>query len=133
MLKERIEIINRKRIEDSRGYFLKVLTGKENGLSKSFGEIYLTMAYPNEFRGGHYHKLATEWFTIIEGRATLIIEDINTNEKIHLNMDSKTPSLSTMRFLPRLAFNLILLPTKDSRSLLISDKALGELTVPPSL
>ena len=39
---------------------------------------------------------------------------------------------SIIRFLPRLAFSLILLPTNDSKSFFISDMALGELTLPPS-
>lgn len=90
-LKERIEIIKRNLIIDTRGYFLKVLTGTEKGLPRHTGEIYLTMAKPNESKGGHYHELATEWFTIINGKSTLQLEDINSKEKLYIYLDSETP------------------------------------------
>lgn len=90
-LKGRIEIIKRNLIKDTRGYFLKLLTGTEKGLPCHTGEIYLTMAKPNESRGGHYHAHSTEWFTIINGKSTLKLEDINTKEKLDLYLDSETP------------------------------------------
>jgi dTDP-4-dehydrorhamnose 3,5-epimerase-like enzyme len=90
-LKERIIIIKRNLITDSRGFFLKVLTGTEEGLPDKTGEVYVTMAKSSESRGGHYHSLATEYFTIIQGKATLILEDINTHELSKLLLDSENP------------------------------------------
>ncbi len=90
-LKDKIKIINRQFIKDSRGYFLKVLNGTEEGLTTKIGEVYVTMAKPNESRGGHYHKLATEYFTLIEGRSILFLEDVRTNESMIINIDSESP------------------------------------------
>lgn len=103
MINKKIEIIDRKKLSDSRGYFLKVLNGKEKGLSNRTGEIYLTMAHPNEYRGGHYHILATEWFTIVEGNATLRIEDIRTKEKTEIFLSADTPQ--TVMIPPMIAHN----------------------------
>jgi dTDP-4-dehydrorhamnose 3,5-epimerase-like enzyme len=91
-LRKKIQIIKRNIIVDSRGYFVKVLTGTEKGLLNSPGEIYITMANPGKSRGGHYHDLATEWFTIIKGKATLQIEDVRTNERIDIYLNSKEPN-----------------------------------------
>lgn len=102
-LKDKIEIIDRNRINDSRGFFLKIMTGKEKGLPNYTGEIYLTMANSNEHRGGHYHKLANEWFTIIEGKAILRIEDIKTKEKMEIFLDSDNPK--TVKISPLVAHN----------------------------
>ena len=44
------------------------------------------MAKSGQARGGHYHPEAVEWFTIIEGRAILKLEDINTGEKLDIEM-----------------------------------------------
>jgi dTDP-4-dehydrorhamnose 3,5-epimerase-like enzyme len=90
-LKSRIKIIKRHLKKDSRGYFLKVLTGTEKGLPDKTGEIYVTMANPNESRGGHYHAIATEYFTIIQGKATLLLEDVLTNEIMYIYLDSEYP------------------------------------------
>jgi len=74
------EIIPRKVLVDTRGYFIKVIDGKEN--SNPFGcEVYLTSAKPGESRGGHYHLKAQEWFTIIKGDALLKVKNVDTGEE----------------------------------------------------
>jgi len=87
-----IKLIPRKVISDSRGYFLKVIDGNEE--NNPFPcEVYITSAKPGESKGGHYHKIANEWFTLIKGVAILILEDVMSKEKkqIKLNsLDSKT-------------------------------------------
>lgn len=90
-LLDKVEIINRHLISDERGYFLKILTGKENNLPPFTGEIYITSAYPGYNKGGHYHLLATEWFTLLSGKAKLILTDIFTNELLELILDSNMP------------------------------------------
>jgi dTDP-4-dehydrorhamnose 3,5-epimerase-like enzyme len=80
-LKDKITIIERKKLGDRRGWFLKVINGREAGLPKHTGEIYLTHASGfNQVRGNHYHPKATEWFTLIEGQAELKLKDMKTEE-----------------------------------------------------
>ncbi|GAB6011236.1 polysaccharide biosynthesis C-terminal domain-containing protein [Viscerimonas tarda] len=88
---EKIEIIDRSYINDDRGWFLKTLTGKENNLPSFTGEIYLTSAKEGYSKGNHYHKVATEWFTLISEKATLTLIDIQTGEALILELDSSTP------------------------------------------
>lgn len=90
-LASKIEIIDRKYFADDRGWFLKVLTGKENGLPQHTGEIYVTSAKPRFSKGGHFHLIATEWFTLIKGRATLLLVDIESGDKISMSLDSAIP------------------------------------------
>lgn len=87
-LSERIELIKRKRIYDSRGWFLKAITGLEKGLPNHTGEVYIVSSINGAPRGGHYHKRATEWFTLLTGSARLELKDIRTNEvkSIELNV-----------------------------------------------
>lgn len=85
-LVKRVRIINRHLIADNRGWFLKVITGMEEGIPSHTGEVYLTMGKPGQVRGGHYHPEAVEWFTIIEGSAVLKLEDIETHEKLDIEM-----------------------------------------------
>ena len=85
-LSARIQIIQRRLIADERGWFLKAITGKEEGLPKHTGEVYLTMGRPGQGKGGHYHPEAVEWFTVISGSAILKLEDIDTQERLDIEM-----------------------------------------------
>jgi dTDP-4-dehydrorhamnose 3,5-epimerase-like enzyme len=88
-LEEIISIIPRKIFRDERGWFLKMLTGKEEGLPSFTGEVYGTSATFGQAKGGHYHEVAKEWFTLIKGKATLRLKDVRTDESmtIHLSFD----------------------------------------------
>ena len=90
-LSEQIEIIPRKIIRDSRGWFLKAITGTEKGLPIKTGEIYVVSSENGSYRGGHYHKRATEWFTLLMGEAILKLKDISTGELISIHLSSTKP------------------------------------------
>jgi len=90
-LNERIKIFDRYKITDTRGWFLKVLTGREPDLPSHTGEIYITSAKINEAKGGHYHVDANEWFTLLVGKCELLLVDIFTSEKMKLSLDSSVP------------------------------------------
>lgn len=83
---EKVRIIPRRLIEDNRGWFLKAITGTEEDIPSHTGEVYLTMGKPNQVKGGHYHPEALEWFTLIGGDATLILEDIKSHERKEIAM-----------------------------------------------
>lgn len=83
---DKVHIIQRRLISDDRGWFLKAITGTEDGIPSHTGEVYLTMGKPGQAKGGHYHPEATEWFTIIEGSAILKCEDIKTLECKNIEM-----------------------------------------------
>jgi dTDP-4-dehydrorhamnose 3,5-epimerase-like enzyme len=90
-LQNKIKIYERKKISDSRGWFLKVIDGQELKLPDFTGEIYLISANPGKCRANHYHIEANEWFTLVKGKAKMIIEDIITKERVEINLDSENP------------------------------------------
>lgn len=83
---DKVQIIPRRLIADDRGWFLKVITGTEEGIPSHTGEVYLTMGKPGQGKGGHYHPEAVEWFTVIEGSAVLKLEDMVTHERCDIEM-----------------------------------------------
>lgn len=92
-LQDKIRIIPRKLIMDERGWFLKTITGKEEGLPSYTGEVYLTMGKSGQLKGGHYHPVANEWFTLIEGKSILLLEDVKSKERMEIPLrfeDAKT-------------------------------------------
>lgn len=90
-LSEKIITYKRNKIEDRRGWFLKVINGTEFNLPKSTGEVYLTMAKPGEMKGSHYHTLANEWFTLVTGECLLKLEDMETKEYVEVFLHSDDP------------------------------------------
>lgn len=90
-LNDKIKIIPRRLIIDDRGWFLKVIDGKETNIPCYTGEVYLTSATPGEAKGGHYHEKANEWFTLVTGECELKIVDINTGEKLSIYLSSIKP------------------------------------------
>lgn len=83
---DKVQIINRRLISDERGWFLKAITGTEDGIPDHTGEVYLTMGKPGQAKGGHFHPEAVEWFTIIQGSAVLKLEDMETHERRDIEM-----------------------------------------------
>jgi dTDP-4-dehydrorhamnose 3,5-epimerase-like enzyme len=90
-LKVRVKIITRQLIKDHRGWFLKTMTGTEQGLPPYTGEVYFTSATPGQGKGSHYHRNAKEWFTLIIGKAVLRLEDIETHERLDIELDANSP------------------------------------------
>ena len=83
---DKVHVIQRRLIADDRGWFLKAITGTEEGIPSHTGEVYLTMGKPKQTKGGHYHPEAVEWFTIIEGVAILKLEDMETHDRLDIEM-----------------------------------------------
>ena len=83
---EKVHVIQRRLITDDRGWFLKVITGTEEGIPSHTGEVYLTMGEPGQAKCGHYHPEAVEWFTIIDGSGVLKLEDMETHERKDIEM-----------------------------------------------
>jgi len=100
-LSERIQIIPRKKLVNDTGWFLKTMTGSENDLPATFGECYVSSGLPGQSRAGHYHGLATEWFTLLEGTCILKLVDIETGEKTSISLDADKPE--TIVVPPRIA------------------------------
>lgn len=58
--------------------------------NKKFGQIYLiTFAKKGTVRGNHYHKKRNEWFGILSGTVSIVIEDVNTKERVKVVLSAK--------------------------------------------
>jgi dTDP-4-dehydrorhamnose 3,5-epimerase-like enzyme len=88
---DRIRIYPRQRRGDARGWLLKCIDGHESGLPAGTGEFYVVMGKPGQIRGGHFHPLAHEWFTLLQGRATLLLADPVTGERAELALAESDP------------------------------------------
>lgn len=88
---DKIQRYPRRLLQDERGWFLKTITGKEENLPSCTGEVYFTSAKAGANKGGHYHNIANEWFTMIVGRGVLVLEDVETKERLEIKMNAQQP------------------------------------------
>jgi dTDP-4-dehydrorhamnose 3,5-epimerase-like enzyme len=87
----RVRIYSRRKIHDTKGWFIKIINGQETNLPNHAGEVYAVCGGVGESRAGHYHNEAKEWFTVIYGKVELKLTDINTGESQSIKMDSTNP------------------------------------------
>ena len=83
---DKVKIINRNLIKDSRGWFIKAITGTEDNLPSYTGEVYLTMGKPGQKKRGHYHQEPVECFLLIQGNAILKLDDVETHKQLDIEM-----------------------------------------------
>lgn len=92
-LAEKVYVLERKVISDSRGWFLKPIDGGERGLfDGGQAEVYLTCGKGGQSKGGHYHRVAQEWFTLIAGSAVLSLHEVGSGEEMRLRLDARRPA-----------------------------------------
>lgn len=73
---------------DERGWFVEVLR-QENLTNKEFGQMSITVAYPGQTKGKHYHTRKTEWYCVIKGESELILTDNKTKKTKKINISGK--------------------------------------------
>ena len=70
-----------------------------------------------KIRAEHYHIIANEWFTVIQGELIITLEDINTKIKVEHNLNSSNKSVL---FIPSGIAHKIYNPSLKSESILLA-------------
>lgn len=83
---EGVEIKQLRLIPDERGFVLEILRSDDNIFLK-FGQVYISVAYPGVVKAWHYHKIQTDYFTIIKGMAKVVLYDYRENSKTYKELN----------------------------------------------
>jgi dTDP-4-dehydrorhamnose 3,5-epimerase len=67
-------------IPDERGYLMEMLRADDPFFQK-FGQVYLTVAYPDAVKGWHYHKIQTDHFVAVSGMVKVVLYDQREDSK----------------------------------------------------
>jgi dTDP-4-dehydrorhamnose 3,5-epimerase len=59
---------------DERGRLMEILR-KDDELFATFGQVYMTSAYPGVVKAWHYHKKQVDHFTSVHGMVKLVLYD----------------------------------------------------------
>ena len=71
---EGVKTKNLKVVPDERGWLMEILRNDDE-VFKSFGQVYLTTAYPGVVKAWHYHKKQTDNFTCLKGMMKVALYD----------------------------------------------------------
>ena len=69
-------------LPDERGYLMEMLRADDEIFQK-FGQVYLSVAYPGVVKGWHYHKVQTDYFTIVKGMMKVVLYDGREDSPTH--------------------------------------------------
>ncbi len=69
-------------IPDERGYLMEMLRADDDIFQK-FGQVYLSVGYPGVVKGWHYHKVQTDFFTIVSGMMKVVLYDGREGSPTH--------------------------------------------------
>lgn len=69
-----VQVQSLKRIPDERGLLMEILRS-DNPIFQRFGQVYLTMAYPQAVKAWHYHTKQTDHFCVVKGMAKVVLYD----------------------------------------------------------
>ena len=61
-------------IPDERGRLMEILRCDDD-LFQTFGQAYMTTAYPGVVKGWHYHKIQTDAMAVVRGMMKLVLYD----------------------------------------------------------
>ena len=61
-------------IPDERGFLMEMLRDDDPFFQK-FGQVYLTVVYPEVVKGWHYHKKQTDHFVVVKGMSKVVLYD----------------------------------------------------------
>lgn len=69
-------------IPDERGYLIEMLRADDD-IFERFGQVYMSVAYPGVVKGWHYHKIQTDFFTIVGGMMKVVLYDGRPDSPTH--------------------------------------------------
>lgn len=99
-----IEVRPLRRLDDARGWFVKVLQ-RQHLQGFPFGEVYVSTGAAGATRANHYHRRTTEWFCAIAGRGTLFVAAMDGDRRGSVRMDAAAPV--SVRVPPGIAHSLV--------------------------
>lgn len=77
-----VNVTPRKPIPDERGRLMELFRSDEDDF-ETFGQVYLTTAYPGVVKAWHYHKKQTDNFVCVAGTMKVVLYDARDGSATH--------------------------------------------------
>jgi dTDP-4-dehydrorhamnose 3,5-epimerase-like enzyme len=97
-----IDVTEMPKFSDERGFLVEFLKSVELD-NKQFGQIYLATLKPGGLRGNHFHRDKSEWLCIVQGKARIALEHVETKERKELELDAGAEKIVRVKIPPNVA------------------------------
>ena len=84
---------------DERGLLLEII--RDDKIKEELKQVYFSTSKPEVIRGNHYHKRKVEWFSVVKGKAKLVLEDNESKEREELILSDDEPAI--IKILPNIS------------------------------
>ncbi|MBW2059019.1 MAG: WxcM-like domain-containing protein [Deltaproteobacteria bacterium] len=90
---------------DDRGYLVEFLgTDELVQENREFGQIYyVTFRNRHTIRGNHFHNKTEEWLGVLFGTVMVVLEDVETKERMVMELKSSENEFARLRIGKRIA------------------------------
>ena len=85
------ELKNIEKHTDERGWLVEIL--RDDEIKEEIKQVYFSTSKPGVIRGNHYHKHKVEWFSVVKGKAKLVLEDNESKEREELILSEDKPAI----------------------------------------
>lgn len=85
------ELKNIEKHTDERGWLVEIL--RDDEIQEAIKQIYFSTSKLGAIRGNHYHKRKVEWFSVVKGKAKLVLEDNESKEKAEVILSDDKPAI----------------------------------------
>jgi UDP-2-acetamido-2,6-beta-L-arabino-hexul-4-ose reductase len=75
---------------DDRGLLTEIL--RDDEIAENIKQVYFSISKPDSIRGNHYHERKVEWFSVVEGKGKIVLEN-KKGELEEIILSGKTPSI----------------------------------------
>ncbi len=76
---------------DERGWLVEILKSGEG--EEEIRQVYFSTSKCGAIRGNHYHKRKVEWFSVVKGKARLVVEDTKSKARKTLVLSGDSPAI----------------------------------------
>lgn len=76
---------------DDRGCLAEIL--RDDEIKEDIKQIYFSISKKGAIRGNHYHEQKIEWFSVLKGEGTLVLEDNYTKKREVLTLRGDKPKI----------------------------------------
>ena len=85
------ELKNIEKHTDERGWLVEIL--RDDEIKEEIKQVYFSTSKPGAIRGNHYHTRKVEWFSVVKGKAKLVLEDNDSKERKELILSEDNPAI----------------------------------------
>ena len=78
--------------KDERGALFEILRSDWK-IFKKFGQTYITVCKTGWVKGWHYHKIQTDNFFVVKGKARIVLIDSSKKKVMEFMLSDKEPSI----------------------------------------